>query len=280
MLDRALEPALDDHLKRHDALDETDAAEALFDFRVADIAMGSGHFLVAAIDRIEKRIADYLSRRSLAGVRAELADLRGAAEKGLGADSGQLAIEDTQLLRRLIARRCIYGVDLNRLSVELSRLSIWIHSFVPGLPLTMLEHKLVHGNALVGIGTIDDIRRRFEAEHTALFGVDADNLLGQARQPLARLADASLKDVAAARDAMEQARVVLGPTQALCDIIAAEPLDPKIEFQAGIRERQRQEIQRSVALRRAHDALGGLHPLHPSRSPFPRCFCAGVPGST
>ena len=208
MLDRALEPALDDHLKRLDALDETDAAEALFDFRVADIAIGSGHFLVAAIDRIEKRIADYLSRRSLTGVRAELADLRGAAEKGLGADSGQLAIEDTQLLRRLIARRCIYGVDLNRLSVELSRLSIWIHTFVPGLPLTMLEHKLVHGNALVGIGTIDDIRRRFEAEHTALFGVDADNLLGQARQPLARLADASLKDVAAARDAMEQARVV------------------------------------------------------------------------
>jgi len=270
LLDRALEPALDDHLRRLDALDDTDAAEALFDFRVADIAMGSGHFLVAAIDRIEKRIADYLSRRPLAGVRAELADLRGAAEKGLGGDSGQAAIEDAQLLRRLIARRCIYGVDLNPLAVELARLSIWIHTFVPGLPLTMLEHNLAHGNALVGVGTIDDIRRRFEAEHTKLFAVDADNLLGQARQPLARLArlaDASLKDVAAARDAMREARVVLGPTQALCDIIAAEPLDPEIAFQAGTWAEQRQEIQRSVALRRARDALAGLHPLH-----FPVAF--------
>jgi hypothetical protein len=44
-------------------------------------------------------------------------------------------IEDAQLLRRLIARRCIYGVDLNALSIELARLSIWIHTFVPGLPL-------------------------------------------------------------------------------------------------------------------------------------------------
>jgi hypothetical protein len=270
LLDRALEPALDEHLKRLDALDETDAAEALFDFRVADIAMGSGHFLVAAIDRIEKRVADYLSRRPLAGVRAELADLRGAAEKGLGADSGHPAIEDSQLLRRLIARRCIYGVDLNRLSVELARLSIWVHTFVPGLPLTVLDHALAHGNALVGVGTIDDIKRRFEKAGTALFPVDADNLLGQARQPLARLArlaDASLKDVEAARHAMEEARVVLGPTQALCDIITAEPLDTTIEFQPETWERQRQEIQRSVTLRRARDALDGLHAMH-----FPVAF--------
>jgi hypothetical protein len=270
LLDRALEPALDEHLKRLDALDETDAAEALFDFRVADIAMGSGHFLIAAIDRIEKRIADYLSRRPLAGVRAELADLRGAAEKELGADGGQPVIEDSQLLRRLIARRVIYGVDLNRLSVELARLSIWIHTFVPGLPLTVLDHNLVHGNALVGVGTIDQIKRRFEKAATALFPVDADNLLGQAKQPLARLArlaDASLKDVAAARDAMEEARIVLGPTRALCDIIAAEPLDPGIAFQPETWERQRQEIQRSPALSKARAALDGLHPLH-----FPVAF--------
>lgn len=270
LLDRALEPALTEHLKRLDALDETDAAEALFDFRVADIAMGSGHFLVAAIDRIEKRIADYLSRRPLAGVRAELADLRGAAEKQLGADGGHPAIEDSQLLRRLIARRCVYGIDLNRISVELARLSIWVHTFVPGLPLTVLGHNLVHGNALVGVGTIDDIKRRFEAAGTSLFPVDADNLLGQAKQPLtrlARLADASLKDVEAAREAMEEARLVLGPTQALCDIIAAEPLDPTIAFQPETWEQQRQEIQRSPALRKARAALDGLHPLH-----FPVAF--------
>jgi hypothetical protein len=270
LLDRALEPALDEHLKRLDALDDADATEALFDFRVADIAMGSGHFLVAAIDRIEKRIADYLSRRPLAGTRRELAELREAALKELKTEAGHVLIEDDQLLRRLIARRCIYGVDVNRLSVELARLSIWIHTFVPGLPLTVLDHNLVHGNALVGVGTIDDIRRRFEREATALFPVDADNLLGPARQPLqrlARLADATLRDVAAAREAMDEAKLAVAETRALCDIVTAEPMDPEIEFQPQNWDRDKRLIHASSAAHRAGKALDGLDPFH-----FPIAF--------
>lgn len=280
LLGRALEPALDDHMNRLDALNETDATEALFDFRIADIAMGSGHFLVAAIDRIEKRLADYLSRRSLPGARKELGDLRVAAERNLGQDAAGMRIEDAQLLRRLIARRCVYGVDLNPLSVELARLSIWIHTFVPGLPLTMLEHNLVRGNALVGIGTITEIRRRFEESATSLFPVEADNLLGPAKQPLlrlARIADASLKDVEAARSAVEEARIAIGPTKALCDIITAEPLDPEIRFQPENWEKERLQVQKSSALKHARDALSGLHALHFPIA-FPEVFLRRRPG--
>lgn len=50
LLEGALEPALDDHFARLRAMDEADAADAFFNFRVADIPMGSGHFLIAAID--------------------------------------------------------------------------------------------------------------------------------------------------------------------------------------------------------------------------------------
>src|SRR5207253_5133340 len=135
LLDRALEPGLDDHLKRLDALSDRDAGERFFDFRVADIAMGSAHFLVAAVDRIERVFTDYLAKRLLPGVRGELQKLRAAAEKALGPAAETIEIEDTQLLRRLIARRCIYGVDLNPVAVDLARLSLWIHTFVPGLPL-------------------------------------------------------------------------------------------------------------------------------------------------
>ena len=65
LLERALEPALDDHFARLDELDELEAAESFFDFRVADIAMGSGHFLVAAVDHIEARFSAYLVQRPL-----------------------------------------------------------------------------------------------------------------------------------------------------------------------------------------------------------------------
>jgi len=280
LLDRALEPALDDHLKRLDALDNVDAEEALFDFRVADISMGNGNFLIAAIDRIERRFTDYLSKRHLPRVHKDLADLRAAAERQLGAEASSTPIEDAQLLRRLIAKRCIYGVDINPLAVELARLSIWIHTFVPGLPLTVLEHNLVRGNALVGIGTIDEIGRRFERAAMALFPVDVETLLGPAKQSLerlARLTDASLKDVNAARAAMEQARIAIGPTKAICDIITAEPLDPEIRFQPELWEKERLKIQESKALHRAHRALEGLHAFHFPIA-FPEVFLRPRPG--
>ena len=271
LLDKALEPALDDHLQRLSAMGEADATEAFFDFRVADIAMGSGHFLVAAIDRIEKRFAEYIGKRQLPGLQAELMALRSAAKKELGDMAEHMAIEDGQLLRRLIARRCIYGVDLNNLSVQLSRLSIWIHTFVPGLPLSLLDHNLVHGNALVGVGTVDEILQKFQEAGVGLFAVDAENLLGEAAQPLrklAKLADATIKDIRIGRNVMEEARLAIGPTKALCDIIIAQPIAGKdIQFQFGEWSKLRLNIQGNIALLKSRELLEGLYPLH-----FPVAF--------
>jgi hypothetical protein len=280
LLDGALEPALKDHLARLDKLDDTDAAEAFFDFRIADIAMGSGHFLVAAVDRIERGLSGYLARRRLAGVARQLDDLRGAARGQLGTLAEQFEIEDGQLLRRLIARRCVYGVDLNALSVQLARLSIWIHTFVPGLPLSLLDHNLVEGNSLVGVGTIEEIETKFREAGMALFPIDARSLLGPAEAALKRLAaiaDASPADIERGRAAMEEARVAIGETKALCDIIAALPIAPDdepIEFQFENWERLRPAVQRSNALKQARDALKGLNPFHFPIA-FPEVFLRG-----
>lgn len=89
LLERALEPALSAHLARLDALDEDAAGERFFDLRVADVAMGSGHFLVAAIDHVERALGGYLSRRPLPAVAADLAALRAAARESLGALANQ-----------------------------------------------------------------------------------------------------------------------------------------------------------------------------------------------
>ena len=76
LLDKALTPALDAHIatleKLHEADDEAALAKAFFDFRCADIAMGSGHFLVAAVDRIEARLSAWLSLNPVPRVNAEL----------------------------------------------------------------------------------------------------------------------------------------------------------------------------------------------------------------
>ena len=285
LLAGALQPALSDHLARLDALDDAGAAERFFDFRVADIAMGSGHFLIAAIDRIEQGLADYLARRDLPGVRRELAALRTAALGELGELAEAVTIEDGQLLRRLIARRCIYGVDLNALAVQLARLSVWIHTFVPGLPLSVLDHALVNGNALVGVGSVAEIRGKFEEMTDTLFAADAESLLGQAAKPLNRLAnlnDATLRDVAAARAAIREAGAAIAPTAALCDLIAARPIsdDQRVvgfAFEQWERNAAGTSPRTRAAVQQARADLAGLHALHFPVA-FPEVFLRERPG--
>lgn len=270
LLDEALEPALEKHLNRLDALDEDEAGTTLFDFRVADIAMGSGHFLVAAIDRIERAFFGYLSRRSLPKVQAELNHLRTAAlnelqRVGLHDVLGP-RIEDNQLLRRLIARRCIYGVDLNSLAVDLARLSIWIHTFVPGLPLSFLEHNLVVGNSLTGIGTLAELEDALGGQ--PLF-VNLQQILHDAAVHLERLrqiADLTPQDLAQARKAHQGAQEKARPVEAFCDLVAAGRLDPELLFKAKeIAQRwdeEKEQLYGSQVHRRAQKVLKDLRPLH------------------
>jgi len=268
LLDNSLEPALDKHLARIKELDEADRSEQFFDFRVADIAMGSGHFLVAAIDRIERRFALWLDENPTPGITRELQRLRVAAKTQLGELAETVAIEDGQILRRMIARRCIYGVDYNPITVQLAQLSIWIHTFVPGLPLSLLDHNLVQGNSLVGVSSLDEIRSKFDESAGTLFEVNADELLGQAAEPLmklARLSDASVTDIAVGRKLMQEARLKTLETEALCDLIIAQPVsdDYRLKgFAFDDWDRQRHKIQNSRALRLAKEILDPLTPLH------------------
>ena len=273
LLDGALAPALTDHFARLADLDDTDAAESFFDFRVADVAMGSGHFLIAAIDRIEKGMADFLVKRNLPGVRRKLALLRDAAMRELGDLAETATIEDGQLLRRMIARHCMYGVDFSALSVQLARLAVWIHTFVPGLPLSVLDHSLVRGNSLVGVGALEEIREKLEASDVPLFAVDARSLLGRAEKPLRRLAninDTTLQDIAAAREAMREAREAISDTEALCDLITAGPIsdDEKVAgFMFEEWERRAGDPDTASIVGAARRDLAGLHALH-----FPVAF--------
>ena len=202
LLETALDPTVDEHLERVAALvesgRESDAAEALFDFRVADIAMGSGHFLVAAVDHVARAMSGFLDSHTVPAVTDELDALRSAAIAKLAevGVAGAAAPEITHeaLLRRQVARRCIYGVDINEIAVELARLALWIHTFVPGLPMSSLDHGLVHGDSLTGIGTLDEALDALEPDRAGtfvgrtLFADDIEDALVATGEPLARAA--------------------------------------------------------------------------------------------
>lgn len=270
LLDHALEPALKEHLERLDAMDDRAAAASFFDFRVADIAMGSGHFLVAAVDRIERGLGSYLVKRPLPDVVTELRRLRttaiGEMEAAAGSADG-LDIDNDQLLRRHIARRCIYGVDINPVAVQLARLSLWIHTFVPGLPLSFLDHNIVCGNSLVGIATMDEVADILGGSEGSLFGELAEQYLAPARdnmERLAKLSDADASQIEEAREVCAEARESIRETETLFDVLTAARL-PEMNYTPSVTDLNATSLERLRA--QARELLLDTPPFH-----FPIAF--------
>ena len=279
LLDRALEPALNEHIKRLDEMPDREAGQRFFEFRVADIAMGSGHFLVGAVDRIERRLANYLAARPLPDVREEFARLRRTAAEQLGADWSGDPIEDIQLLRRQVARRCIFGVDMNPMAVELARLSLWIHTFVPGLPLSLLDHNLVQGNSLVGITSFDEASELLQAESGNLFSLVASERLAAIQEPLgklARLTDANDAEIREARELYARMRRVIQSEQELFTLLTASRTNRGIreaiaEGRVATALDDPDDIFRAQLMDKGREELKGLDLLHFALA-FPHVF--------
>ncbi|WP_204018675.1 Eco57I restriction-modification methylase domain-containing protein [Sphaerimonospora thailandensis] len=283
LLDTALEPALDEHLDRVRALlqagDDAAAADLFFDFRVADLAMGSAHFLVAAIDRIEAKFTAFLDESPIAVISDELGRLSQAAQEALGAHAAEVEIETSSLLRRQIARRCIYGLDLNLMAVELARLAIWIHTFVPGLPMSSLDHGLIVGNSLTGIGTIDEVVGVLDPDtagtgNPSLFEESIRATLETAREKLARVARTS---EATKQEVQEAARAY---AEAMEDAAEARALfDAAVAIRLGVVPPMFTPEQAIAAghTKRVRDRLAELGVAHfPLR--FPEVFMRERPG--
>ena len=154
--------------ERRAELEQLDPAEAVLDLKVLDPAMGSGHFLVTAVDFLSDYIAELIERvpevpewldgeyaSPLVGrVAAIRDDIRKRADASNWVlDEAQLT--DQAIIRRMVLKRCIYGVDKNRLTVELAKVSLWLHSFTVGAPLSFLDHHLRCGDSLVGLRVRD-----------------------------------------------------------------------------------------------------------------------------
>jgi hypothetical protein len=233
LLDRALDPALDVHLDRVAELvdrgDQVGAARLFFDFRVADLAMGSGHFLVAAISHIEAKFGAFLETHPIPGVERELLDLRDAAVGALGGVGvEEPELDRSALLGRQVARRCVYGIDINAIAVELARLAIWVRTFVPGLPMSSLDHQLVGGNSLTGIGTIGEAIGALDpaaaSDALTFSGAAITDALQRARVVLedaANLKEATSEETRAAQKASRRALEVAQPIRLLFDAAIA-----------------------------------------------------------
>ena len=132
----------------------------ILDLKIADIAAGSGAFLVAA--------ARYLADRLI----------EARAKEGL--DVSQESDLKRWAVREIVAR-CLYGADINGMAVEMCKLSLWLISMDPGKPFSFVDDRVFHGNSLLGVTTEEQLKaqhiypeRRHGREQLLWFDVDKD----------------------------------------------------------------------------------------------------------
>ena len=143
--------------RRISRLKQLDPAEKLLELKVCDPAMGSGHFLVNLVDHLadwvitamaeaEALVDDYISplTERIDVIRNTI--MGNAEERGWAIDAEQL--DDRHIVRRMVLKRCVYGVDKNPMAVELAKVSLWLHTFTVGAPLSFLDHHLRCGDSL------------------------------------------------------------------------------------------------------------------------------------
>jgi len=209
LLDTALDPVVEERIKGKSG---EEAVKALLSIRVCDPAVGSGHFLVGAAHRLARHLARIRSNALGEGEASPLLY--------------QHALRD-------VISHCLYGVDINPMSAELCRVSLWLEALEPGKPLSFLDHRIRVGNSLLGTtpelvakGIPDDafkpiegdereactiLKRRNRGErsgHGDLFSdQDARNLvsLQQAAGSVEAIPDNSLEDINRKAEAFRKA---------------------------------------------------------------------------
>ena len=203
--------------------------DQILDLKVCDPAMGSGAFLVEACRQLADALIESWRAHNIVPL--------------IPPDE-----DETIFARRLVAQRCLYGVDRNPKAVDLAKLSLWLTTLAREHPLTFLDHALRHGDSLVGL-SIPQIQAFhwkgdapiFEEGFETLLGRDHLATAAELRQ-LIREADATVSD-GELRELWDQAQSVNAAVRLLGDLAIAAFFDKSTPRE---REARRKEFSTSV----------------------------------
>jgi hypothetical protein len=199
---------------------------------------------VEVVDYVSNRLITFLNGWSDNPVWAMLKTIREdivdeMTRQGVSIDVDRLT--RVALLKRAVLKRCIYGVDLNSMAVELAKVSLWLDAFTLGAPLSFLDHHLKHGNSLIG-SRVEEVRQALVEGQISLFATNkfagvmlATDLMRQ----VSYLSDNTVAQVEESRSAYESARDQMAPFKRILDVYTSrwfgnEPskkgTDPALEF--------------------------------------------------
>jgi hypothetical protein len=222
--------------ERLSALAAYDPAAAILSLKVCDPAMGSGHFLVSLVDWLADEVlasmaeaaalvewGDYVSPLAprIAAIRTKI--LSEARVHKWPIVESQL--DDRHIVRRMVLKRVVYGVDKNPMAVELAKVVLWLHSFTVGAPLSFLDHHLRAGDSVIGAWvrpTVDALQKR-----GALFNLGQIARVERVAGVMAEIeetTDNDVAEVASSKAKFGTVEEVTEPIAALFSLLTAEQM--------------------------------------------------------
>lgn len=208
------------------------SSREILDLKVCDPAMGSGAFLVQACRYLGEKLVEAWLHEEAVG---KVITVDGEALDQLGAEEPLPSQLDERLTiaRRLVAERCLYGVDVNPMAVELAKLSIWLVTLAKGRPFGFLDHNLRSGDSLLGIHRLEQLTRlRMDTEsgqqyQLRIFGQNVEAAVNEAielRKQLRATTIRDIKDVEAMARLDREARMKLESVELIADAMIGEAL--------------------------------------------------------
>src|SRR5208283_3051876 len=119
-----------------------------------------------AVDFITDKTLEFLNGFPWNPVLVHLEKMRNTIQEQMdeqNIDIDTKRLTDVNLLKRHVLKRCIYGVDLNPMAVELAKVSLWLDCFTLGAPLSFLDHHMRCGNSLIGV-SVEEVRQAIEGD--------------------------------------------------------------------------------------------------------------------
>ncbi|WP_198031866.1 Eco57I restriction-modification methylase domain-containing protein [Bradyrhizobium sp. Ec3.3] len=208
------------------------APKELLGLKICDPAMGSGAFLVQVCRWLSERVVEAWAQAEQQG---SAISSEGEVFEAIGSLEPLRSDPEERLLtaRRLIAERCLYGVDINPLAVELAKLSIWLVTLSRGRPFGFLDHNLRAGDSLLGITSQDqlyylDMEPR-KGSSKQLFAANLEKGVAESikvRSELRQRPVRDIRDVNAMADLDQQARHLLRLASLSADAFVGTVLAP------------------------------------------------------
>jgi hypothetical protein len=234
---------------RRRMLRDADSASAILSMRVCDPAMGSGHFLVSLVDTLADHVLDAMAEAAALGVglhyTSPLADkiedirvtiLRNARAANWTIDEEQL--DDRHIVRRMVLKRCVYGVDKNPMAVELAKVALWLHTFTVGAPLSFIDHHLHTGDSLFGLWVRDAIDKATAMGGELFYSEALRNAQrsAEAMKTIEALTDVEIAEAHRSASMYEDVELMTGELDGFVSFIhALDWLDLKIKDKAVVR---------------------------------------------